>query len=377
MGLDDSLSIVLECEPPAGRNHVPIRHWRASDAAAIITTLVVLGFAATMLLPWSRGTGLGMFTPEHIRLLDMVDTSSQRLGHRIGLMLLTVFCVLGAVTITRPAAHTRLATELLRTTGKFLKKWSGVFLAVAAALVFLFDLVFPGPEGWKLRLELMLLSGCLITLGLLRAQHWKTRGFTAAIWSFIVAYGLFLIVPGMARVPRVSELDLIWTEWHYSVTLAQADRLAAGLRLGSQVKLNYGLIHSLLLGVFERHWGFLDFGEHFRVVQISQIAFLAIAILALYLWRPGNAWFALFGALLIGPMVSTNHLAVYDPNQSGWRSFGLAVGVAILLLCRRQPLGRVAIALGASTCFLLLYNPETGLCLSFGYGLFYFHAIGI
>ncbi len=373
MSLNHSKVSVVVCAPPAGRNHIHIRRWRGSDAAAFITTLVVLGFAATMFLTRTGGAGLGMFTFEHVRFLDMVDTSSQRLAHRVALVLLAMLCVLGAGTITRPPAHVRQVTEFLRATHEFFKKWSGVFIAVGAALVLLCDLkgtFFPGPAGPKLQLEFLLLSACLITLRLLWAEGRKNRGFAVAIWSFIVAYSLFLIVPGMARVPRVLEPKLTWTEWHYSVTLAQADRLAAGLRLGSQVNLNYGLIHSLLLGALERHWGFLDFGEHFRLVQVSQVAFLVVAILGFYLWRPGNPLFVLFGALLIGPWVSTSHLAVNCPNQSGWRSFGLAAGVAILLVCRRQSLRRVAIALGAGACFLLLYNPETGLCLSFGYGLF-------
>ena len=373
MSLDDSKAGIAVCAPPAGRNPTQIRRWRVSDAAAFITTLVVLGFATTMFLTRTGGAGLGMYTVEHVRFLDMVDTRSQRLAHRVALVLLAMLCALGAATITRPSAHVRQVTEFLRATHEFFKKWSGAFLAAGAALVLLFDLkgtVFPGPEGPKLRLEFLLLSACLITLRLLWAWGRKNRGFAVVTWSLIVAYSLFLIVPGMARVPRMLEPQLTWTEWHYSVTLAQADRLAAGLRLGSQVNLNYGLIHSLLLGAFERRWGFLDFGEHFRLVQVSQVAFLAVAILGFYLWRPGNPFFVLFGALLIGPWVSTSHLAVYYPNQSGWRSFGLAAGVAILLICRRQSLRSVAIVLGASACFLLLYNPETGLCLSFGYGLF-------
>jgi hypothetical protein len=240
-------------------------------------------------------------------------------------------------------------------------------------MVPLFDLrgtVYPIRDAPKLQLEFLLLSVCLISLQLLWAQGQKIRGFAVAIWSFIVAYSLFLVVPGIIRAPRLIDQELSWIEWHYSVTVAQADRLAAGLRLGTQVGLNYGLIHSLLLGAFERRWGFLDFGEHFRVVQVSQVAFLAVAILAFYLWKPRTPLFVLFGALLIGPWVSTSHWALYYPNQAGWRSFGLAAGVAILLLFRRQSSRWLAMSVGASACFLMLYNPETGVCLAFGYGLF-------
>ena len=314
-----------------------------------------------------------MFTSEHVRLLGMVDTTSQRLAHRVGLVLLAVLCVLGAATITRPAAHARRVTELFRTTHEFFKKWSGVFLAVGAALVILFNLrgtVFPGPLRQGMQLELLLLSTFLTILALLWSQPQKTRGLVMAIWTCISIYVIFLVVPGFARKPVAYEPELSWAEWHYSATLAQGDRLAAGLRIGSQINLSYGLIHAIALAAFERTRGFLDFGEHFRLVQACQVVFLGVAILAFYLWRPGNPLFVLFGTLLIGPWVSTSHSAVYYPNQTGWRSFGLAVGVAVLILCRRQPPWRVASILGASAAFLLLYNPETGLCLSFGYGVF-------
>jgi hypothetical protein len=314
-----------------------------------------------------------MFTVEHVSFLNMVDTSSQRLAHRLGMILLAALCVIGAATITRPASHVREVTEFLRTTHEFFKKWLGMFVTAAAALVVLFNLhgtVFAGTQSRGLQLNFLLLSMCSTTLGLLCAHRSKTRLFVLATWTCVTGYALFLTVPGLMRTPRAYEPELSWAEWHYSATLAQGDRLAAGLRVGSRISLNYGLIHSIALAAFERIWGFLDFGGHFRLVQVSQLAFLGVAVLAFYLWRPDNPFFVLFGTLLIGPWVSTSHPAVYYPNQTGWRSFGLAAGVTVLILCRRQPLWRVASLLGASAAFLLLYNPETGFCLSLGYGLF-------
>ena len=370
MGPDNSTTTVLEYSRSISGHH--IRRWRASDAAAVITTLVVLSVAATMVFFRTRGAGLGVFTFEHIRLLSMVDTSSQRLAHRVGLVLLAVLSGLGGATIGRPAAHARQVTEIFRTTNEFFKKWSGVFLAVGAAMVVLVHLpgaVFPGPQRQGLQVNLLLLSTFLTVLGLLSAHHRRTRGIVMAIWGCVAVYVLFLVVPGFARPPLAYEPELTWAEWHYSATLAQGDRLAAGLRVGSQINLSYGLIHAIALAAFERTWGFLEFGEHFRLVQVSQVVFLGGAILAFYLWRPGNPLFALFGTLLIGPWTSTSHPAVYYPNQTGWRGFGLVVGITVLIFCRRQPLWRVASIMGATAAFLLLYNPETGLCLSFGYGL--------
>jgi hypothetical protein len=46
------------------------------------------------------------------------------------------------------------------------------------------------------------------------------------------------MTPGLARPPFLFEPLLSWTETHYNWTVAQGDRLAAGLRLGSQVRHN-------------------------------------------------------------------------------------------------------------------------------------------
>jgi len=373
MSPENFSATVLEDSPRTIAHHNYIRRWTASDAAVVITCLVVVGVTATLFFSRNRVADLSMFTFEHVKFLGMVDTTSQRLAHRVGLALVAVLCVLGAATITRPVAHAPRVTELFRTTHEFFKRWSGVFLAVGAALVVLFNLrgtVFPDAQRQGLQLELLVLSVFLTILALLWAQPRKTRGLLMAIWSCIGIYVIFLVVPGFARQPLAYEPELSWAEWHYSATLAQGDRLAAGLRIGSQINLSYGLIHAIALAAFERTWGFLNFGEHFRLVQVCQVVFLGVAILAFYLWRPGNPVFVLFGTLLIGPWVSTSHSAMYYPNQTGWRSFGLAVGVAVLILCRRQPLWRLASILGASAAFSLLYNPETGLCITFGYGVF-------
>ena len=380
MSSNDSNATVLDYSPSEVQDHARVRRLRASDVAAVITMIVVLGTAATTLLPIHLGAGIGGFTYEDVRMIGVVDTSSQRLAHRVGLVLLAALCVLGAAAITRPAGYRPNVIAALRIVGRFLRRWCGVLLVAAAAMVPIFDIhftvfsghgaIFAGPDGGNWWLRFWLISLCLTALRLLWVRQLKARAIAVGVWSCIAAYGLFLMTPGLARSPFIFEPLLSWTEAHFNWTVAQGDRLAAGLRLGTQVNLNYGLIPSLFVGAFERHWGFLNFGEHFRLIQVSQVAFLAVAILAFYLWRPGNPVFVLFGAMLIGPWVSTSHMAVYYPNQSGWRNLGLAAGAVLLLLCRQQPIRRAAWMLGAGACFLLLYNPETGLCLSFGYGLF-------
>src|SRR6202030_2295230 len=84
MSPDNSRATVGEHSPPAVGPRHRIPPWRTSDAAALLPTLVVLGVTATMVFSGTRGAGLGMFTFEQVRFLAMVETSSQRLAHRVG-----------------------------------------------------------------------------------------------------------------------------------------------------------------------------------------------------------------------------------------------------------------------------------------------------
>lgn len=342
--------------------------------ATVVLLFVLLGALVTVLLHLGQHTSLSIFTPEHVRMLSMVDNAPERLAHRVALILLAVLTLSGIVVLAGGPGPRgfRMGGAVGQVAG-LIRKSAGVLVVVAAASVFLLQLqgmVFNGFQGRRLRLTFWLISACLTMCGSIAARRLSTRAFNIVASMCLVAYLLYLIVPGFTQRPLLSEPFLSSVEWHYSVTLAQGDRLAAGLSLGKEINLNYGLIPNLMLAVAERVFGLLDFGEHVRLVQASQVAFLITAIAAFYLWRPRNALFVLFAATLVGPWLSTSHLSIYFPNQAGWRGFGFAAGVLLLLSMRRQSPRRAALILGAGAGLLILYNPETGLCLAFGYGLF-------
>jgi len=174
----------LQDPPPVIRDHTPVRRWRATDAAAVITVLVMLAVTIAMYLPRTDAVGLSTFTYEHIGMFNMVDTTAQRQAHHVGLMLLALLCALGAIAITRLAAHPPGLTLAIRFAGEFLRKRSGIFIAVAASLVPFFNLrgtTFPGPEGRVVQLSIWVASVCLVLLGLAWAQRQRERNFDVAI----------------------------------------------------------------------------------------------------------------------------------------------------------------------------------------------------
>ncbi len=265
-------------------------HLRCSDVAVMIVVFVLIGVAVALVLFPNRDTQPAtMFTLEHVQLLGIVDNRVQRMAYRAGLVLLAIF-FLAALYFTPRGVVAPPAIPfagVISKACKQVKKYLGALLITAVAALLVLNLqgnIFNGTEGRTLRLVFLLFSLGLIFIGLHVAERLEARAFTVTAWTCIIAYIVFLTVPAFFSPIFLSEPLLTWAEWHYSVTLAQGDRLAAGLSLGNEISLNYGLIPSLLLAIFERRFGSFDFAQHIRLVQASQLAFLVTAVFAYRLW---------------------------------------------------------------------------------------------
>ena len=70
--------------------------------------------------------------------------------------------------------------------------------------------------------------------------------------------------------------------------------------------------------------------------------------------------------MIFGTFSSTSHIAVFYPNQSGWRFLGFPIWVILLLIFRNTPLKRAAFCLGCGCGALLLANLETGIVMTIG-----------
>ena len=113
----------------------------------------------------------------------------------------------------------------------------------------------------------------------------RARGARTAAWTLLLLYVCALMIPGLLRPVSIDNVALLKSaEAHYSLTLAQGDRLAAGLMLGKDVNLNYGLGMTLFTAAFERSVRFLTFGEHIRLVQVFQVVFIVAAVAAFIIW---------------------------------------------------------------------------------------------
>lgn len=303
-----------------------------------------------------------VFVPEQVLMFNMVVNAGERNAYRVIVLVLLGLTLVVAAWWPRYAPTGRATPR-----ARYIRVALPLLLGLATIISYTSLKYISRSGDLRLGLAALLLWPVVIVAG-----RYPSKPLLVVGYAVTIAYGLALTLPGLVAPIYIPQWLMWAVETHYSATLAQADRLAYGFRIGHEVSLSYGLTAPMLLAIYERHCGLLDFGAHIRLVQYSQATFLALAVLSFALWKPRNIIFLLVATLLVGPWVSTQHIAIYHPNQAGWRSLGLAVGVTALLLLRQQSLSRVACALGCVGSALIFFNPETGVCLTLGYAVYVF-----
>lgn len=161
--------------------------------------------------------------------------------------------------------------------------------------------------------------------GFCRRFH-RLIGITAIAAVTVGASGAFFY--GIRRPPDFSAFTpelLAGVEWHYAGSVATADRLALGDRIG-EVAIHAGLLPSALLGYWQAASGMLDLGGHIRFIAYLQLGFILVAAAAYVRWYSGRWLPVILAMLLVLPWVTPIHAAALYPNQSAWRFFGLGFG---------------------------------------------------
>ena len=303
-------------------------------------------------------------TPEHVHELAMVDTSRQRRAHKILLV--------GTAIAALAFASFRRVRE------RCLEGISGRRLAADAWALATRLFPFVVIVGCALTSRGLLLRAILVTAAtVLAGSSERTRRWgTGAAVVVTCAYAALMTIPALLATPALPSSAEQTTEWHYSVTMSEGDRLAHHLRLFDEVTPHYGLLGPLILSVVDRTFSVMSFAAHLRVVQVMQIAFCAIVGFAYARWNRTGGFLAF--AIVFVPILgaeSPGSVAVLLPNLSAWRFLGLALGVLILVSLRRVDRATAAL-LGLTFGALLVFNPETAIPVGIGYvvllGLEYF-----
>jgi hypothetical protein len=352
---------------------------RAFWAALACAVLLLVTAAVVKLIPPDAAYLRATFTIEHVELLGMYDNRGQQWAHRILVLLLALLAA--ALWIARPKAYPNpppIHSALHFPGIAVLIVYVGALWSEGRPLTG-DTMIFQGRYGLfpALSIRTLLLLGLF---GLVVLHVWArlsererlARLVTRLALGGMVAYLLALAAFGVMKQPTFGNFTaglLSGVEWHYTGSVASADRIAAGERLGD-VQIHASILGSVLLGIWQRAAGMLDFGGHIRVLAVLQGLMLLAAALAYAAWYRGRLGAWLVALLLVVPWIQPTQAAVLYPNQSGWRFLALGVGLAVLAFSYARAGAGLAPLLGLVGGLALLWNPETGLVLSGAYVVF-------
>jgi hypothetical protein len=353
-------------------------------AALICAVLLIVAAAVVRLVPPDPAYLRATFTIEHVELLGMFDNRGQQWAHRV---LMGLLCVLMLVLwLARPRAYPNLPRGMNDAVGLALR-YGGIPLAIIYVIALVVEgrpwvgdtMIFQGRYALfpALSVRTVLLLGVfgLVLMHVVariadreRTVHIATRLALVACAAYLLA----LVAFGVFRQPSFANFIaglISGVEWHYSGSVSSGDRIAAGERLG-EVPIHASVLGSVLLAIWQRAVGLLDFGGHIRLLAVLQVLMMAALALAYGAWYRGRPAVWLLAVLLVVPWIQPMQAAVLYPNQSGWRFLALAVGLAVLAFVHAARLGVIAPLLGFACGLALLWNPETGLVLNGAYVVF-------
>ena len=247
-----------------------------------------------------------------------------------------------------------------------------VILASLAAWI-----VLPGPTGIAYLAALLTLLA-LVTLG--RALASRTVNALAGLG--LVAAVVLATVPGFLHPPdytRIPWWEVAYSQSHYAVVMAPADLLGAGRALFDEVRPDYGLVLPVLLGGYERAFGPLTLGGEVRLLLALQTLYLALAAWIFWRHSRGRLLFALFAFVTVSAWFHFDHKGLRFPNQTPWRTVGMAMGLAVLAALPKRSRRGTALLLGLTSGLALLLNFESGVSVTVAcavYACFRFGLLG-
>ncbi|HEX6764094.1 MAG TPA: hypothetical protein VF103_01425, partial [Polyangiaceae bacterium] len=245
---------------------------RTPGALAVLAAALIIALSAlSALLPVVAPAPGTRPTPEHVAQLGLVDSRVQSRAHRI-IVLVTAAAALGFVVSRR--ARAKLAVPFERIERSPVAR-AASFVIPPLLVLLAYERAVPFVAG----------LGAAALVLVLGARFRREKWFSLALVGVGVGYALLVLVPGFFVTPDLSDPWLRQgAEWHYSIVVSQGDRLARGLELFENITPHYGLLGPTLLALYERSAGFLSFGGHVRLIQVTELVFCAAALCCHLAW---------------------------------------------------------------------------------------------
>jgi hypothetical protein len=332
----------------------------SSHGLALAAMLVFL--LGVWLLPVDNSAGASGFVAEFIRLYGYVGSDDQRRAHQLAVLAILIFSVASFIRGARGEWVGRQPHA-----GPPLGIVSCVILATVWIVAYRFVALAPVIHGAAVLCILFLLFTVL-------APRLQVVQVERAVAALIGAYVVLLIAPGLLVSPiayLVSDADsLSQVETHLQWLPLRGSAIAAGQKFFREVPIGYGLLMPSVMSVADLRSGGLSLASLLRFVQGCQILFCVAAVAAYLAYRPRNYLGVLAALLLAGPYWASAGLGIWHPNQTGFRSLGLPVGMLALMLAGRLAPAQASWWLGAVLGVAVLMNVETAVAVAGGYAVF-------
>lgn len=321
----------------------------------LVCTFIALAFAAISLVFASRR--LLPMGPDYLIVYSNFDSSSQRLAHKV---LLCSLAVLGFLSPwLRIVLSRMLGPAHISAVNYFAARLQRFPLVLGVLLLPVFFWLYRGVGRDQYLLGLVLFSGVVLCAG----RMFENRFVRLGCGTVLALYALSLLLSGFLGTYTFGA-GLESALMHYYGLFGLAPLLATGGDILANTRIFYGLLPQTLLAIPQRASTLLQVGDYVLLVQISQVIFASLGLVCYHLFAPGGSLRALFCLGLWLPWISTAGGSIMGPTSSGLRFMNYPVAVLVLLCTARLPRLAQALVMGLAAGYALLYNLETGICVS-------------
>ena len=306
---------------------------------------------------------------EIANILKPHDSTSQRLGHRLAILLIAFSAC--ALLVLIKLRKLRLPIKPKAFVSRIILQFERPDYRIVWLL---FLIVFT----WRWHGNVI---PVLLSFVLLAAVAHVLRNFDKSIadliWSsfFILFVFIYLILPILMPLD-FSEFTLtkyiFLIELHYSSVLGSAESLAQGGILLDNVSINYGVFFPVLIAIYKTSIGAFELSDYLRLQQLLNGLFFLIIICSLNKYTKGQKHIILLVAMMILPWINNIPEWISTPNQTGMRYLAFSFVLLFLTYSKKYRAPKNATIAGGLSALSILLNTETGFIISVGLSIFIF-----
>ena len=336
----------------------PLKLSRGAVPLCLTAAVMVIFFFVFWICPMSAPGSHAMLTSEFRRQYGMVSSYDQRTAYLASVI---------AIVILSAAAFIVRQRKLVQSNGR---TWIPTINIWISALITIADLVIYSTliQAWIVTCAAVL-AACFFTF-VVFAPYLQRRIVEFVALLVIGAYLSIVIFPGFfvwpVAFPVADAISVAQLELHLNSLVQPGSIIAAGQNFFREIPFGYGLLMPSILSVIAHRHGPLTVGDHVLFVQVCQVVFTVTAALAYFSYRPRNYLGILAALLLAAPYWASTGLGIWHPNQTGFRSLTLPLGILAMALAGHWRPNDAAWALGAVGMVALLINLETTVAVGGG-----------